>query len=76
MDWRDPLNWMIRLVSISHTLFPNSFLINCINAKKMDYGNLHVHDATKEQSYLAQSAKTIILAIELRGRINCSAYAV
>lgn len=76
MDWRDPLNWMIRLVSISQTLVPNSFLSNSINVKKMDYGSLHAHDAAKEQSYLVQSAKAIILAIELCGRSNCSAYAV
>ena len=75
MDWRGPLNWMIRLVSISHAFVPNSFLINGINVKKMDYGSLHAHDATKEQSYLVQSAKAIILAIELRGRSNCSSYA-
>ena len=76
MDWRDPLNWMIRFVSISHTLVPNCFLINSINVKKMDYRSLHAHDATKIQSYLVQSAKAIILAIELRGRSNCSSYAV
>lgn len=63
MDWRGPLNWMIRFVSISHDLVPNSFLINSINDKKMDYGSLRAHDATKEQSYLVQSAKAIILAI-------------
>lgn len=76
MDWRGPLNWMIRLVSISHTLVPNRFLINSIYVKKMDYRGLHAHDSTKEQSYLVQSAKAIILAIELRGRSNCSPYAV